>query len=441
MKQVLLVEPNTELESIYSLNLRTYVGVDVFTKKRAEFALKLEIPFYQSLSLIILRNKIGQEMSAELIQEFLKTEGLDIPLLIIGGTGEEEEKIKFVKNPLDLKSILKSSGNLMNVTAQDMVKLEVPDYFSIPINYFSHLETSAVDVYEENLNLPNDYLLKIQAKERFDSKIIKSYIASGVAELFVKKLDRLKFVNGVTEEALSRLNPKDLEEDDRIIQIETSQNDLRVKLETMGITDEAIEIAQKTIKNLTNTVQRYPRLASLMRRMLTNKSSYLYKHTQLITYVGQHILQHIDWGTSEQKEKFAFIALFHDITLKTDAQAMIKSEKELKQSKLTEDEKELVKKHAQLSAAIVTKYPRAPMGADQIIRQHHGALNGVGFAETFGANISPLSIIFIISEDFTDALIENEGNINIERILEDMRSRYTTQRFIKLINLLEKITL
>src|SRR5690606_22474710 len=120
------------------------------------------------------------------------------------------------------------------------------------------------------------------------------------------------------EEALSRLNPKDLEEDDRIIQIETSQNDLRVKLETMGITDEAIEIAQKTIKNLTNTVQRYPRLASLMRRMLTNKSSYLYKHTQLITYVGQHILQHIDWGTSEQKEKFAFIALFHDITLKTD---------------------------------------------------------------------------------------------------------------------------
>lgn len=441
MKQVLLIEPNTELESIYSLNLRTYVGVEVFTKKRAQFALNLDISFFQNISLIILRHKIGQENSFEIIQNFLQEKELSIPLLIIGEASTEEEKIKFVKNPLDLKSILKFSGLLLNVTAQDMVKLIVPDYFSIPINYFSHLEKSAVDIFEQNLNDENDFNLKIRANDKFDSKIIKSYIASGVAELFVKKLDRLRFVNGVTEGALSLLSLKDLEEDDRIIQIETSQDELRNQLETMGITDEAIEIAQKTIKNLTSTVQKYPRLASLMRRMLINKSSYLYKHTQIITYVGQHILHHIDWGTNEQKEKFAFIALFHDITLKTDAQVMIKSERELKLSKISEEEKDLVKKHAQLSAAIVSRYPRAPMGADQIIRQHHGSLNGIGFSETFGANISPLSIIFIIAEDFTDALIEEEGNINIERILEDMRSRYTTQRFIKLINLLEKITL
>ena len=441
MKQVLLVEPNTELESIYSLNLRTYLGVEVLTKKRAEFALKLEKSFYQSLSLIILRYKIGPEASFEIIQNFLQNEGLRIPLLVIGENAQDEDKMIFVQNPLDLKKILKSSGLLLNVTAQDMVKFVVPDFFSIPINYFSHLESSAVDVYEEDLNAQDSYKLKIRALESFDSKIIKSYISAGVVELFVNKLDRLKFVDGVTNEALSRLNPKDLEEDDRIIQVEASQSDLRTKLETMGITDEVVELAQKTIKNLTATAQRYPRLGNLMRRMLTNKSGYLYKHTQIITYVGQHILQHIDWGTSEQKEKFAFIALFHDITLRNDAQSMIKSEKELKLSKMPEDQKEHVRKHAQLSAAIVSRYPRAPMGADQIIRQHHGTLNGVGFAETFGANISPLSIIFIIAEDFTDALIENEGKINIERILEDMRSRYTTQRFIKLINLLEKIAL
>ncbi len=94
-----------------------------------------------------------------------------------------------------------------------------------------------------------------------------------------------------------------------------------------------------------------------------------------------------------------------------------------------------------MAAEIIVKYPGAPMGADVIIRQHHGINHGVGFSDQYSANLSPMSIVFILAEDFTDAIIKAGEDMNIERKISAMRGRYTTQRFQKIIDILEEIAI
>ena len=137
----------------------------------------------------------------------------------------------------------------------------------------------------------------------------------------------------------------------------------------------------------------------------------------------------------------SFISFFHDIVLETDEQAKIKSTKELKSAPFTPAERHLVERHAQMSAEFASKFPHAPMGADQIIRQHHGVLNGIGFSEHFGNNVSPISIVFIVAEEFTRIIMAREfGPFDRKDMLRELKEQFPTSRFQKVIGLLETIT-
>ena len=189
-------------------------------------------------------------------------------------------------------------------------------------------------------------------------------------------------------------------------------------------------------------VKMFPKMSKLLERLLSNKASYLFKHTQILTYVGLHIVKNIDWGNQEQEDKISFIAFFHDIVLENDEQCKVKSSLELKKANFDPNQKALVEKHAQMAAEFVSKFPHAPMGSDQIIRQHHGTLNGIGFSEHYGNNVSPMAIVFIIAEEFTRIILKHEsGPFDKTEMLRELKEEFPTSRFQKIISLLETITI
>jgi HD-GYP domain-containing protein (c-di-GMP phosphodiesterase class II) len=182
-------------------------------------------------------------------------------------------------------------------------------------------------------------------------------------------------------------------------------------------------------------------LSKLLDRLLANKTSYLFTHTQILSYIGLHIIKNIDWGNPEQEEKICFIAFFHDIALEKDEHGRIKSTIELKKSNFNKIDKSLIEKHAQIAAELVSKFPHAPMGADQLIRQHHGSLNGVGFSEHFGNNVSPMSIVFIVAEEFTRIVLKHaDSEMNRTEMIRELKEVFPTSRFQKVIELLNTIT-
>lgn len=441
MSLTLLVESNPMIESFYMLNLATWLGLDIVAKKKAEFAIKLLETQSDTIKLIIVRAVIDKEESAKMILDFLASRGLQIPVIEIGPGKEVPGCFAHVPNSLQLKILIQNSAKALNITAKDMSAKVVPDFFPIPIVYFKVIKRSVCPVYSQNMDDPKKFDLRIQKLKDFTEKDITDMIAEGVTHLYVNKLDRLEFVNNVTSELMTLLETKDLSPDEAVSAADKSMELLSKKLVTIGVNEETIRLAKTNMDVMRKNVKANPKMAKLLERLLANKTSYLFKHTQILTYVCLHIIKNIDWGNAEQEEKVSFIAFFHDIVLENDKQAQIKSTLELKKADFEIAERTLVEKHAQLAAEFVSKFPHAPMGSDQIIRQHHGTLNGVGFSEHYGNNVSPVAVVFIVAEEFTRIILKHEnGPFDRLEMLRELKEEFPTSRFQKVIDILQSVT-
>lgn len=427
MALTLLVENNPKMIEIYLINLATYVGLEiVVAKNKTEALAQLE---KQPFQLIISRAKIGAEDVAVPLAEVMIAKKLSIPLFVIGHGLYPALAHGTLPNGLDLRGVVKGAASALGITAQQMVEKKVEDYFPVPIRYFEWINYPLCNLFSKDGQLVCGAMLKL------DRTLIK-----GQESLYVSKLDRLQIVNQITSELVGRLEDKELNPDESIQAGASNLELVAHKLMKLGINEETIGLAQKNMLSLRRNVKSYPKLGNLLQRMLANQAGYLYRHTQIVTYISLHIVRNIDWGTPEQEDKIAFIAFFHDIALETDAQAKIHTKEELRTCKLESREKILVDKHAQLAAELVHKYPHAPMGADQIIRQHHGMLNGIGFSDHFGANLSPMAIVFVVAEEFTRIIIQQEnGPFNGKDMIRALRESFPTSRFQKIIDSLEQV--
>lgn len=436
------MEPNPQIESLYMLNLSTWLGLEIIGKKRAEFAINY-LSEGKKADLIIVRNTIGKEASANSMIDYVQQNNLSIPIIVIGLSNHPLKPGSFahVSNSLELKPLIKTAATALKITAQDMAQKKVPDFFPIPILYFKEIKRAVCPVYSQDFET-EEYVKRCEANEDFDPALINTMIEEGVSHLYVQKLDRLQFVTNVTSELMNVIDEaEDLGHEETLTITSKAVQLLGSKLTTIGVTEETIDLANKNIARLKKTTSSHPKLAALLENMIKNKSGYLFKHTQILTYVCLHIIKNIDWGSAEQEEKICFISLFHDIVLETDEMAQIHSTKELRSAKLTTQQRMMVERHAQMSAELVSKFPHSPMGADQIIRQHHGMLNGIGFSEHYGANVSPVAVVFIVAEEFTRIILAREtGPFNIQEMIGELKQVFPTSRFQKVIGLLESIT-
>lgn len=441
MSLTLLVENNPRIESFYMLNLSTWLGLDIIGKQKAEFAIKLLENDPSQINLIIVRAKIGNEESARLMVEYVQKKGLKIPIVEIGPGKEVPGCFAHVPNSLQLKILIQSAARALNITAKDMSQKVVPEYFPIPITYFKVIKRSVCPVYSQDIDDPKKYNPHFDKLMEFNVSLIDKLIDEGITHLYVNKLDRLEFVNNVTAELMNHLESNELSSDEEMTATDHALELLSKKLLTIGVLEETIQLANKNIDVLKKNVKTYPKMSKLLDRLLANKTSYLFKHTQILTYICLHIIKNIDWGNAEQEDKISFIAFFHDIVLENDEQGKIKSNAELKAAPFSTADRQLVEKHAQMAAEFVQKFPHAPMGADQIIRQHHGTLNGIGFSEHYGNNVSPVAVVFIVAEEFTRIILKREtGPFDRLEMLRELKEEFPTSRFQKVIDLLQTIT-
>jgi hypothetical protein len=165
----------------------------------------------------------------------------------------------------------------------------------------------------------------------------------------------------------------------------------------------------------------------------------------LCAYVASYIVKKVPWGGETHIDKINFVLFFHDIALVPVFEKYPNSyseEEMLFIESISEEDKNLILNHARISAELVTGLKKCPIGADLMIKQHHGISNGVGFATEYRDDISPLSKIIIISEAFIEEFMvfknKNEA-INIDLILEKLNDRFPKHTYKKIIETLQTI--
>lgn len=437
MKKILIIENDPKFYQIYQLNLKTFLECHVELIDLPEQV----IPAIEDdpVDLIITRtNFLGRNLVKYLFEQ-LKQNNIDVPTLALGSSNEDlsEFDITHLSNGIQLKDIVKNAARILGITAQMMAKIHVDDYYPIGIQNFSFIDDSICDVYIYNGDI---YELIIPRFTHFNQTAIEKHQINGVENLYVKKEDRLKIVNYITSSMISNIDFDSLDDNDQTAAQEVSHKLISLKLTEFGVTEETINLGKKAISSIAQNIIKTNRVNGLINKLLSNKSSYLFKHIQLTTFFGFHLIRNVDWGTKEQLDTFAFTAFYHDICLQNDKQAMIHSNEELQAANFDPKEKELVNKHAQKAATFIYQMPSFPMGVDQIIRQHHGTLNGIGFSEHYSTNISPLATVFMLSEETAKILLSApESDDPFDFLLKRLKEKFNTARFKKYLKILESV--
>ncbi|MFN8369971.1 MAG: HD domain-containing phosphohydrolase [Bacteriovoracaceae bacterium] len=442
MSQILLIEKDEKVCEVYSMNLQMYLGAEVLIKNNPDEALAL-IKLLPSINIIITRNKIDDVDVLEKILDYLEEKGSDTPVFCLGDYATTSPKVTVFKEILDYKSVIKKGASILGVTAESMVKKKINEYVPLPINILRSMDSTKFTVYIRIKKDKNEfeYVKRFHANDSIDYAAVDRYIDSGLRNIYVPAAERLKFVNEYTNTVSAKLQDQSLAENIRLSVLSDTQTYIQQQM-TQGtaLEPEMVDLTNTSINAMSTSIDKEPELAQVLTDLLTAKGSYMYKHCHLLTYFSFHILNKLSWRKVDYDKKISFISFFHDLSLPNDDKLVrIHSKKELNAAtNLTPEEKDLITNHAQLSANLARKFPQMPTGADSIILQHHGSFNGSGFATEFVNELSPMTICFIIAEEYAHYMIEGAINKKIDKkaIKEQLSAKYPKMLYQKIINLL-----
>jgi hypothetical protein len=153
------------------------------------------------------------------------------------------------------------------------------------------------------------------------------------------------------------------------------------------------------------------------------------------------VVENKSWATTTIKEKLTYVAFFHDLSIQSDHLAIIHSEEELAHSNLSALEKKLVINHANESAKIIEKFSYLPMGVATVVREHHGAKYGNGFTNILNSNIAPLSMVFIVIEDFVQGYLKltDTNSESVASILQKMEEKFNKGTYLETVVILKNL--
>ncbi|MBY0415434.1 MAG: hypothetical protein K2Q18_14780 [Bdellovibrionales bacterium] len=440
MAQVILIENNKAMKDLISVNLTTYLGLDVIHRKTAKEAISL-LDILPSIDLIITGHKIEKEDTANVLNDYLIKNKLDINLIVVGGDVKlPTTNTTCIPSDKDWERVVTYTANIFGITEEILAKKIVPNYVPVPVNYFLNLETVNCDVFIRIKKSPLDYqfVKRIHKGDSFSKETISNYIKQNLIYFYIPKESYKNFAIQLSNRLLSKL--------------ESAGNNLNEKIDLMGeayfiasreilqlgFNSEIVQLSDAIIENMVKSFEKSPEMSGLLHKIINSSTGVLYQKCYMTAVVACEMMKNLNIGLHGANEKMTFAAFFHDILLTDHEQlSKINSLVELEKSKLSEKEWDLVFNHALEASLLLKNYPESPKGSEDIIRNHHGTLNGKGFSEDI-ENLPDLSKIFIIAHHFVLELMKfKENGGEPKPITEELFKRYPSASVANIIKALE----
>jgi hypothetical protein len=455
MYRVLLVSDNEKINDLYFINLFAYTAVKIITKPNYAEGFKL-LEVLPDIDIIITLKENEKELTILELNEYLNNKIKKNNKTSIIIMGEKEQTVKDIDNVIaisnifDIKTLNQTVAKFFEINAMKMANRPVPDYFPIPVDIFSSIKETPCDLYFRNKKSATEFeYVKSYNQGNDISNIKDDLILKDIDYLYVPSEKRLFFINQASANILHFLNKEDLPMEERIELISKGIEVIAFEvLKDEVAVNDVVYFSKMCVNATLKVIKDTPQFKHLFNAMLKYKDEYIFVHSILATYVASKIIENISWGIQEHLDKVTFVLFYHDIFLvqffhnhpniKTENQFLLNNEinDDLKDI-ISEKEKELILNHARLASELLTTLKHIPLGADTIIKQHHGLSSGVGFTDNYEEYISSLSKVIIIAEDFTIQLL-NDHNISHKKVIKKLYKKYPKSSYKKMISALEK---
>jgi hypothetical protein len=438
MSQIIVIETNLDLRKIFSLNLNTFLGTDIISRENAEDTLAL-LRILPEVSLIITKANVGDEKTAHKIFRYIKEEGLDTLMIVLGDCPGLPKEILCLKEPISWEVLIKHAAHLLGITLEDASHKICPHYLPISLYYFYDIQKTPCDIYIRIKKGSNEYqfVKRIHSKDTFDKEIIKKYEDQGLVEFYILKEYLQSFTTFVTNHIVQRLERDDLTLEERILTTANAHEIVKDTVKKMGLDLTAIELSDASINSMIKSVKNSPRVVNLLKMLFSNKVSYGYQHSHLLALMCHYILSKQSWYREDHLYTLSFVSFFSDITLESNQQMQIGTMKDLLEANITDEEKRAVINHAYDAIKTLVTHPEANDYIRTVLTQSHGRCDGVGLEDNPGEDLHPLSKVFIIADSFIKVMLNPALPSRKQDILPLLYSRFTHPSYQKIIKALE----
>jgi HD-GYP domain-containing protein (c-di-GMP phosphodiesterase class II) len=441
MAQVILIEDNKAMNDLISVNLTTYLGVDLIQRPNAQETINL-LTILPSIDLIITKDSIDGEDTASLIDEYLIEHKLDITLVVLGNNSKKiSDNTISIADKNDWEQVVLTSAKALGFNENVLANKTVPDYIPVPVRYFLNLDNSNCDVFIRIKKSATEYqfVKRIHNGDTFSNDSIKRYMDQGLEYFYVSKEHNKNFAIFLSNRLVEKMDSPHMEQTQKI-QLMGDSYEIAVKeITKLAFNSETVQLTDTIIENMIKNFEKSPEMSGLLHKVINSKTGFQYQRSHMISVVACEVVKNLKINDPAAYEKIAFAAFFHDIKLQDrDDLSNINSYEELEQQQLSDADFDLVFNHAFEASQFVRMHPEAPLGADTIILHHHGTYNGKGYSNAI-ERLPDLSKVFVISHQFVTELLRFKQNGGEPKpITEELFKRYPIPDVAIIIKALEK---
>jgi hypothetical protein len=149
-----------------------------------------------------------------------------------------------------------------------------------------------------------------------------------------------------------------------------------------------------------------------------------------IAIIAHFILKDMSWASAKQLETITLASFLHDLKLDNE-ESKIRDYTDL-DSQFYEDSINIkIEKHCQDACQQLESFSFIPSEVLKVIRQHHGSIDGKGFASKLEKHLGQLTYAFIPAEEISVRLLTSEREkVNISVILEEISQKYSENTLV-----------
>lgn len=439
--QTIIVESDSTASDILRLNLEAFAGTDVITRHSSEEVIQI-LSIIPSINLIIMRAEIGKDPVAAKIDKFLKQKKLDIPCIVIGKEAAlEYPHHKTVPDMENWEDIVQTAFSLLGISSDTIERKAKPKFIPVDIRFFLEISEPPCDVYirirQNSESFEYQYIKLIHSQDKFDQALIEKYEYQGLTEFYIEQDYHQYFATCVTNHLLKKIGRRDLTIDQRIMVNDSTYRMIMDKVNNLEIDSEAIELTHACINSMKETISQSDKLSELISRLFANKISYAYQKAHLSFIIATSILSRIERHSSDDLNVIGYAAFFSDINLKTQKQISILNYQNFETTDLDLADKSMVEFHARQISKMIEESEMFPEALVQVLKEHHGAKDGIGFPEEFPRTLHYLSYLFIVSDYFVSTLLHPRKPSDKAKIVEIISQELTSKNFKPYIDVLK----
>jgi hypothetical protein len=326
-----------------------------------------------------------------------------------------EKSISFQTNTVEslinhLKTIL--NPNVSNQTG----------YISIPVDSLIHFKMLPFDLF---IKISEEkYLKRIPSNEEIDESTIKGFKLKGILEMHFERKNNRDFSLMLLNNMINKVESDYSSEDDKF----KATNDVFLTtkeiVQSVGLPPKVVQVCESVMERITIDVMSQKDKFSnyITEAKSATNLNFQFRFIELSSFIATQIVDiSIDGNKDEQIKTIVFASFFSDIALKESNQLEYRTEESIQD--LWVEDKKFIQEHAFRASEIVAKYKNAPGLAGEIIKQHHGALDGKSIPRQYSDNLLPLSKCLIASQELAYGILKNP-NVPVEETVHAITQKF-----------------